>query len=171
MSDGVVHAYDSLAIAGVGMALVLARNGPPQTALLFAGGAAAGVLLSPDLDADHRTISEILVWRLFKPLGFAWQVLWYAYALAIPHRHWLSHTPVLGTAGRVGYLLGLWWLLARHTAVPFDLQPLMRPEVIIIAAGLAASDLAHWLRDGAGRKRRRGRRWRSTRIVEDAARV
>jgi uncharacterized metal-binding protein len=111
------------------------------------------------MDADHRTISEALVFKI-PLLGYVWQWVWYAYAIAIPHRHWTSHGPIVGTAGRVAYCLLWWWVLARHSRVPFDLQALIRPEVAIVLFGLACSDIMHWIRDGIPKRKRKKRKKR-----------
>jgi len=55
-----------------------------------------GLYLSPDLDLKS------LPWKRWGILRF----LWLPYQ-RIPHRHWLSHAPVVGSIGRLLYL-GLW---------------------------------------------------------------
>jgi len=66
---------------------------------LFAvsGGMAMGTLIHPDWDyAEARGVLAELgpIKYLVKPYG-----------LLIPHRHWLSHLPVVGTIGRVLYIM------------------------------------------------------------------
>jgi uncharacterized metal-binding protein len=56
----------------------------------------AGLYLSPDLDLKS------LPWKRWGLLRF----IWLPYQ-RIPHRHWLSHAPVVGSIGRLLYL-GLW---------------------------------------------------------------
>src|ERR671932_924179 len=55
-----------------------------------------GLYLSPDLDLKS------LPWKRWGVLRF----IWLPYQ-KIPHRHWLSHTPIVGSVGRLLYL-GLW---------------------------------------------------------------
>ena len=57
----------------------------------------AGLYLSPDLDLKS------LPWKRWGILRF----IWIPYQ-RIPHRHWLSHAPVVGSIGRLLYL-GLWF--------------------------------------------------------------
>ena len=65
-----------------------------------------GLLLSPDLDTISRPT------RRWGPL----QLLWWPYRSLLKHRSLFSHSPVLGTGGRLAYLAGLAlagaWLLA-----------------------------------------------------------
>jgi uncharacterized metal-binding protein len=55
-----------------------------------------GLYLSPDLDLKS------LPWKRWGVIKF----IWLPYQ-RIPHRHWLSHAPVVGSIGRLLYL-GLW---------------------------------------------------------------
>ncbi len=69
------------------------------------GGLALGVFLTPDIDIDHRTREEAELWKFSPVLGWVWQSFWTPYALAIKHRSWLSHAPIIGTLGRGAWLL------------------------------------------------------------------
>jgi uncharacterized metal-binding protein len=56
-----------------------------------------GLLLSPDLDTHSRPTAR---WGVLK-------VLWWPYRRLLRHRSLLSHSPLLGTAGRLAYLGGV----------------------------------------------------------------
>jgi hypothetical protein len=62
-----------------------------------------GLLLSPDLDTRSNPT------RRWGPL----RLLWWPYRRGLAHRSLLSHSPLLGTAGRLAYLLGMLLLLRR----------------------------------------------------------
>ena len=63
-----------------------------------------GWFLSPDLDTKSR---PFLRWGIAK-------AIWIPYQKSIPHRHWLSHAPIVGSIVRLFYL-SLWlcplWLV------------------------------------------------------------
>jgi len=61
-----------------------------------------GLWLSPDLDTNSRP------YQRWGPLRW----LWWPYRKALRHRSVLSHSPVLGTLVRVGYLIGIALLLS-----------------------------------------------------------
>jgi len=131
-----------------------------------------GLLLSPDLDTRSNAT------RRWGPLRW----LWWPYRRLLSHRSLISHTPLIGTAGRLLYLgtvvLAL-CLLGRPLGTPpparllGDLQQLWRqqqPLAITALLGLEASSWLHLLQDGdpmprlprplrrLRRKRRRTRR-------------
>ena len=109
-----------------------------------------GLLLSPDLDTPSRPTAR---WGV---LG----LLWWPYRRLLRHRSLLSHSPVLGTAGRLLYLGSTAWVLS------LLLQPLGAPtpawlgqqaaglwhrhQPLLIAAlvGVEASGWLHLIQDG-----------------------
>ena len=99
-----------------------------------------GLYLSPDLDLKS------LPWKRWGVLRF----LWLPYQ-KIPHRHWLSHAPVVGSIGRLLYL-GL--LLSPVTiAIYWEMQPLQLGKdfwhsVAAALGGIELSALNHLLLDG-----------------------
>ena len=121
-----------------------------------------GLWLSPDLDTRSRPS------RRWGPLA----VLWLPYRRLVRHRGWISHLPLLGSAGRLAYLALLLLLLSGL------LQPLglPGPRVLVFAAialwqrqqplllaallGVEASAWLHLIQDGdplplpPGRRRR-----------------
>jgi len=99
-----------------------------------------GLYLSPDLDLKS------LPWKRWGILRF----LWLPYQ-RIPHRHWLSHAPVVGSIGRLLYL-GLW---VSPVAIAFlkALPPLQMGRefwyaVAAVLIGIELSALNHLLLDG-----------------------
>ena len=134
MASGRNHALDSVLCGGVGAAVILHNGHAPASAMVFAFGAYTGLLLSPDLDQDGLTLSEVLL-----PWPFRWLFIayWMPYAWMMPHRSFWSHAPVLSTFVRLAYFCPIWsW-----------------GAVVVGSAlgwwvvGLMLSDTLHWLRD------------------------
>jgi uncharacterized metal-binding protein len=123
-----------------------------------------GLWLSPDLDTRSRATNR------WGPLGW----LWWPYRRGLSHRSLLSHSPVIGTAGRLIYL-ALALLLAAlvvqgvsalaagspplrsgdlaaaaQTAAPWlaGLWQQQRPLILAALLGLEASSWLHLLQDG-----------------------
>jgi len=97
-----VHDVSCLAVAGLLVVGGLVRG---RESLCMAAGAAIGTLVHPDWDyAEIKGVVADLgpLKYLVKPYG-----------LAIPHRSILSHGPLIGTAGRLAYILVPLWLLAQ----------------------------------------------------------
>lgn len=134
---------------------------------------AGGLLLSPDLDTRSNAT------RRWGPL----QLLWWPYRRGLSHRSLISHTPLIGTTGRLLYLslvlLGL-CLLGRPLGAPSPSQLMaaglqlwhtQRPLVISAWVALEASAWLHLIQDGDPvprlprliRRLRRGRRRRNRR--------
>jgi uncharacterized metal-binding protein len=121
---------------------VLGATGDPVAAGLTAAGCVLGIPVSPDLDQDGVTLAEGVVYGHLGAIpGILWRSYWMPYALAIPHRHWTSHAPVVGTLLRILYLLIVPMIvdLRGAVAVALKLWPLW--------LGLAISDMAHWAMD------------------------
>jgi uncharacterized metal-binding protein len=76
-----------------------------------------------------------------------WQILWYPYALLIPHRSAWSHAPVMGTALRLLYLAAL--LYGAQTLAGYDWigALLSWPGLPWAMVGWAGQDGLHWLMD------------------------
>ncbi len=127
-----------------------------------------GLWLSPDLDTPSNPT------RRWGPL----RILWTPYRRLLSHRSLLSHTPLLGSAGRLAYLaallLALSWLAQPLGAPPpaalighaQALWSQQRPLLLAALVGIEASAWLHLLQDGdpmprlprALRRRRRGGR-------------
>lgn len=157
MSTGKAHARASKALAplaapGTGAFCHAVGLSPVQSALAalgaFAGCGIVGQILSPDLDQVTVTRSEWSVIKRLGPLGWIFVIYWSVYAWAIPHRHPISHAPILSTAIRLAYMFAPAWLLAGSVAVPGWATPVLAGMVV----GLMVSDTAHWIMDFWGKE-------------------
>ena len=80
--------------------LLLGKDGGPFDLGYICGG----LFLDPDLDMEEVTAVEERLLRRVPPLGVLFVLFWYPFALIAKHRG-LSHTPIVGTLFRAGYLL------------------------------------------------------------------
>jgi uncharacterized metal-binding protein len=109
-----------------------------------------GLWLSPDLDTRSNTT------RRWGPL----RLLWWPYRHWIPHRSILSHSPLLGSAGRLLYF-GVVLFLASLLLMPFGspgpdtlanallrLWSQQRPLLMAAVVGIELSSWLHLLQDG-----------------------
>jgi uncharacterized metal-binding protein len=124
--------------------------GPAAALMAAVGFLAGGLWLSPDLDTRSRAT------RRWGPLA----LLWWPYRRVLSHRSALSHTPLLGSAGRLAYLAlaaALLSQLAQPLGAPSaaqllaalprlwrDQQPLLLPALV----GVEASGWLHLIQDG-----------------------
>lgn len=150
MPSGQTHAAISAA-AGLGLYYALGGGQHPE-AIAACGGCLLGIIVTPDLDVDQPIRAHYVVGRRFGAPGFAaWRLLWLPYGLAIGHRSWVSHMPIISTLIRLGYLALVGWLLLAAVRMfgPFvgvlppalHAPPSWGPWAV---AGLALSDLLHW---------------------------
>jgi uncharacterized metal-binding protein len=97
-----VHDTSCLAVAGL---LAVGGLVKGRESFYMAAGAALGMFVHPDWDyAEIRgVVAELGPFKyLVRPYG-----------LAIPHRSFLSHGPLIGTAGRLVYIFLPLWLLTQ----------------------------------------------------------
>ena len=109
-----------------------------------------GLLLSPDLDTRSNAT------RRWGPL----RLLWWPYRRLLSHRSLVSHTPLLGSAGRLLYLATLGTglcLLGRPLGTPAPAELLQglvalwsQQRSLLVAAlvGIEASAWLHLIQDG-----------------------
>jgi len=155
LASGINHIKGTLLIAiPVGLVGFFGGGGIPD-GLACALGCLSGIILSPDLDVEHRTESEYLIYRVLgKFLGAIWFAFWWPYGKMIPHRSPLSHAPILGTIIRILYIYGLggilWfafaWAITGHGTwlpMPNWLHPLAFWWLI----GLIFADALHYIMD------------------------
>lgn len=104
MAGGHTHTAIAAVAGGVGTGLLIAAA--PHFASWYAAGAIVSMIVTPDLDKIEPTISDTLVgwWRI------PWRLFWLPYGAAIPHRCWCSHAPVIGTLGRLLYIVLVLWM-------------------------------------------------------------
>lgn len=136
MPSGRTHATITVCAAGAGF-VYLSWTGTSsiEDAGLYALGCFSGILLSPDLDVKY-TVSNSVMDDIGALPGLVWSLLWWPYSKLLPHRHWLSHGLVVGTAGRLGYV----WLAAALILRRWPALPAWSPPVV---AGLLVSDNLH----------------------------
>ena len=103
-----------------------------------------GLWLSPDLDTRSNPT------RRWGPL----RLVWWPYRRLLRHRSLLSHSPLLGSAGRLLYLVGValgLCLLAKPLGTPSpaalldQLHWLWRTHPDLTVAGLAGVEASAWL--------------------------
>lgn len=148
MPSGKVHTATTIILsAGLGIAAYQAGCQINQVAAL-AGGSLAGLLLTPDLDVNHGSISNQHAIRFGGCLfGWIWSVIWKPYSTLIPHRSFWSHMPIIGTALRIGYLALLAWLIMAVFGLAGVRWPALPTWWQWAFTGLALSDLLHFILD------------------------
>jgi len=124
--------------------------GPAGVAAAAAAFLIGGLWLSPDLDTRSNAT------RRWGPLA----LLWWPYRRCLPHRSFLSHSPLVGTAGRLLYLaalVALASLLLHPWGVPSPVQvgealramwQQQRPLLLVALLGVELSAWLHLLQDG-----------------------
>lgn len=148
MATGKQHAAVGklICIATSAAAAATALSGHPQTAAGLIAGSLGGWFITPDIDHWQRTHEEIRIYQSAGPLaGRLWQAYWSPYAILIPHRHWLSHLPGVGTVIRIAYLCLPLFTVLLWQGAPLPYLP------TFYAATLAAwtlQDAVHLLMDG-----------------------
>lgn len=135
MPSGKVHAAVTIAAAGLTYAWGTSSGETPVLAAAAAMGCAAGVLLTPDLDIKGTRADRIIRTEAGLILAIIWGLLWNPYSTLIPHRSWLSHGLLIGTALRLLYM-----------AVPLcilGIMPRPGPTLARVITGLVISDNLH----------------------------
>ena len=183
--NGRAHATAS-AVSSVPAGIVVGAIAEDPRAGLWAGaGCIAGILLTPDLDQEGYSALEIEGVKALGPLGYLWLALWWPYAKAIPHRSFWSHGPLVGTLGRLLWLLlvgpalvGLamgggflfWRWINKDPVSPLQAMDVVRktyqalvpdlrqPHWFPVFLGLSVSDLLHFLMDAIPIRRPKRRR-------------
>lgn len=118
--------------------------------LAFAAGLGVltGLIIDPDLDLTQPTGSRIRVEVASSLLGFFWRAFWWPYGRAIRHRSVVSHFPIIGTLGRVFYLLSPIMLVSFVLQSNLILMLFQASGFWLFVIGLGVSDMGHWLADG-----------------------
>lgn len=90
----------------------------------------------------YRNPLRRFLWRyVIRIIIKAMWILWLPYALAIPHRHKVSHAPVLGTLIRFIYAFVVFYPI-----VYFMPKPKLE-LVLVFVSVVAILDMLHWLAD------------------------
>jgi uncharacterized metal-binding protein len=70
----------------------------------YLAGCLIGIMVMPDMDVDRGNISDAYIRKVFPPAQWLWRILWTPYSVTVPHRHFISHFPIVGTLLRIGYI-------------------------------------------------------------------
>ena len=149
MPSGRTHAFITTLTAAGLFGYAYSTGTPQPAAIALAGGCLAGLILTPDLDVNGGVRSHTIVKReAGRLLAAAWRAIWLPYSRLLPHRHWLSHAPLVSTFLRVGYLSLIAWLLLLVTGNPWPWDELPGWWRFALA-GLVVSDCLHWAADSS----------------------
>jgi uncharacterized metal-binding protein len=157
MPSGRIHAACSAILAVPAAFIPFGATADWKVGLAGGLGCLAGIALTPDLDQEGLSSSEHWIIKATFGLGFLWTMLWYPYARLCKHRSPLSHSPLLGTAGRLLYM-GIFVAIAMYLGWKPPQFPIAWAQLALV--GLLASDIAHWALDtrfGESSRRRRRR--------------
>lgn len=140
MSSGLVHTRANTVIAlGV---LIFVR--PIETAILMASGCVLAIFVGPDNDLNGSNYSFYLVKKYLGKVPHAlWRAFWWPFQRVTPHRHFISHFPVVGTFLRFLYLFCP--LLLVILAIFPDFSSVF--WIIPVFWGAVIVDTTHWAMD------------------------
>ena len=149
MPSGKIHSALTLSTASGVIApyAIVQVGGNPW---MYVAGCLAGIMVMPDMDVDNGNISDYYIRKIFRPAQWLWRLFWTPYALLIPHRHNISHFPILGTLIRIGYVflvLNLINILFRSILSMFDTVSLVWIWDWSFFFGLAHVDTIHFVVD------------------------
>lgn len=156
MSSGKTHAFGSAMATPFVLLSTLAATNIEMALVAAFGCAAVGLIITPDLDQEGKSWIENKMMRnqniLVALFGWIHFIIWYPYAKAIPHRHFLSHFPVVGTVVRASYLLALlfvpYWYMTKELGWHWAInRQLVVDYGIALFYGLAVSDAVHYIFD------------------------
>jgi len=164
MPNGKFHAFATvtatlatpLLVQGLGLGV------SPANTFAATAGCLLGLILTPDLDVNHGCSSmQTIRRRIGKSAAELWRAIWMPYAVLVPHRSWLSHFPLDGTALRLGYLSIVFFCMAILAAAAgltpmpeIQLSPtlLKNSNAFWAFLGLSLSDTLHYAMDKAFHK-------------------
>jgi uncharacterized metal-binding protein len=154
MSSGKVHKRANIAfgVIAVGGSILL---GTPSVVVAGAiAGGVAGTVITCDYDLNAALPASFMT--KIPGVRILWGTFWRPYQLLFKHRSFWSHTPFVGTSGRVIYiLLWLWfwsWILWQ---MGFDISPevvyswfVQNIDFWIITFVIwCGQDIVHWILD------------------------
>jgi uncharacterized metal-binding protein len=126
MPSGRVHDAITILTAAVAVPVIAHVHPSPDWVAVGVGVGSylfSGLALSPDLDVHSRAYRR---WGMFR-------YFWLPYQILVPHRHWLSHSWLLGPLLRALYFFLMMYLLLRlgmvaihHWIVPIDHSKILR---------------------------------------------
>lgn len=91
----------------------------------------------------YGSLLKTVAWMLLRTMYRIGLIYMWVYARLIPHRHPLSHAPILGTVLRLGYVL--WPLVFIYSWLICNIGIMQIASFIIIVTIL---DTVHWFADG-----------------------
>jgi len=148
MANGKTHAAANLVVLGATL-YIIAPKLPVDLAIGATAGAIIGTLITPDIDHHVRTQEEQRFYQWFGWLGGGlWQLFWREYAKTHPHRG-SSHAPIIGTAGRWGYMaIRLSPLIALALYQMWPMWSTWVPALLCAFLFNVLQDITHLILDG-----------------------
>lgn len=111
--------------------------------VLFSVGCFLGLVVYPDLDVDVGNYGYHIIRVVFgRKLAKVWKYFWWLYAKVIPHRSWISHFPVVGTAIRVAYIGFPLFVLISTLEYNYEYE-----NLLFMFYGLVLVDTVHFVMD------------------------
>ncbi len=148
MSSGADHARATTLLTPIVGTAVAFFTQNLALGAIAAIGCYTGIVLSPDLDLKQITRSERIIMNKSRLLGFLFRMYWQPYGNSIPHRHAISHMPVISTIGRIIYALSFPFILSIILGMTDQfVAVLSTPYFIVFVIGLIVSDTAHAIMD------------------------
>jgi uncharacterized metal-binding protein len=171
MPSGFAHSSSTIILSGVVAGAMLALDYQPELVTSATIGVLAGLFIGPDWDVDGGNISDYHARKSLGVLPAAIFSFWKApYAIALRHRSFTSHFPIISTLVRIAYiffpiLIVLFRnqntkhgriifrsVLSQVLSIPFIslmyfLLPYAYPWGAYVIAGLILSDTLHFLMD------------------------
>ena len=144
MASGEAHSKATLLLVAPCALLGFVATGELLPTLCCGLGCWTGLTINPDLDQEGISKQE---WKLVRrTFGLGFLFLLYTWPYAVLHKHrGSSHWPIIGTLVRVLYFslpfLALCWYLGYSPSLE------VWAGLAWAIAGLAISDIAHWLMD------------------------
>ncbi|GIV18893.1 MAG: hypothetical protein KatS3mg023_0644 [Armatimonadota bacterium] len=125
MPSGRVHDAITILTAAAAVPVIARMHPSPDWSSVGVGIGAylfSGLALSPDLDVNSRAYRR---WGMFR-------FFWLPYQILVPHRHWLSHSWLLGPLLRALYFFFMLYLLLRlgMNAIDLWIVPINQSEIL-----------------------------------------
>lgn len=171
MPSGLVHSSSSIILSGAVVGTMAALDFSTAEITLTAGGVLLGILMSPDWDVDNGNVSDLYIRQATGRASAGIFSIWKRpYSLALEHRSFVSHFPIISTVVRIayvffpllillfrnqntsGFVLTFYALIAQILSLAlwypaWFLLPYANPYGAYVFAGLVLSDTLHFLMD------------------------
>lgn len=144
MSSGRTHSLVSVIAGGIATGVSISYGLSYGDSFALGLGCLSGTLIGPDLDVDGGNVSNGILRNDFGHIvSNVWRLVWYPYAKIVPHRHFVSHFPIVSTAIRVAYLAFVPFVLMRL----IDIELSFDTHFVWWFVGLCISDTLHAIFD------------------------